>query len=121
MGDPQSFTHTPVVFGVPETMAKALGYPGKPIGIGDLGLDDATAAAESPLFHLPAAHVDLHGWVGADERPVFLRQSRLIADAWAGMPRTTRLTVEPGRHHMDVIAGLTEAEHPLTEALVGGI
>lgn len=36
VGDPQSFTHTPVVFGVPETMAKALGYPATPIGIGDL-------------------------------------------------------------------------------------
>ncbi len=88
---------------------------------GDLGLNDATAAAESPLFHVPAAQVELHVWVGADERPVFVRQSRLIADAWAGMPRTTRLTVEPGRHHMDVIGGLTEADAPLTEALVGAL
>ncbi|WP_223231183.1 vWA domain-containing protein [Microbacterium jejuense] len=35
VGEPESFTHTPVVFGVPETMAKALGYPGTAIGIGD--------------------------------------------------------------------------------------
>ncbi|MGN8552988.1 UNVERIFIED_CONTAM: substrate-binding and VWA domain-containing protein [Microbacterium sp. SLM126] len=35
VGEPESFTHTPVVFGVPETMAKALGYPGTPIGISD--------------------------------------------------------------------------------------
>lgn len=35
VGEPESFTHTPVVFGVPETMAKALGYPGTPIGITD--------------------------------------------------------------------------------------
>jgi Ca-activated chloride channel family protein len=35
VGEPESFTHTPVVFGVPETMAKALGYPATPIGIGD--------------------------------------------------------------------------------------
>ncbi|SIT86488.1 substrate-binding and VWA domain-containing protein [Microbacterium sp. RU33B] len=35
VGEPESFTHTPVVFGVPETMAKALGYPAKPIGITD--------------------------------------------------------------------------------------
>lgn len=88
---------------------------------GDLGLDDRTAMLESPLFHEPHPELSLHVWVGADERPVFLQQSRLIADAWAGIPRTTRLTVEPGRHHMDVIAGLTEAEHPLTEALVGGV
>ncbi|MCC2031771.1 VWA domain-containing protein [Microbacterium sp. BWT-G7] len=35
VGEPESFTHTPVVFGVPETMAKALGYPGSEIGITD--------------------------------------------------------------------------------------
>lgn len=36
VGDPKSFTHTPVVFGMPETMAKALGWPGKQIGIPEL-------------------------------------------------------------------------------------
>ena len=35
VGEPASFTHTPVVFGVPETMAKALGYPDTEIGIAD--------------------------------------------------------------------------------------
>jgi Ca-activated chloride channel family protein len=35
VGEPESFTHTPVVFGVPETMAKALGWPGAEIGIAD--------------------------------------------------------------------------------------
>src|SRR6478736_3517583 len=36
VGEPESFTHTPVVFGVPETMAKALGWPDTEIGIADL-------------------------------------------------------------------------------------
>jgi Ca-activated chloride channel family protein len=36
VGEPMSFTHTPVVFGVPEAMAKALGYPQTEIGISDL-------------------------------------------------------------------------------------
>lgn len=35
VGEPESFTHTPVVFGVPETMAKALGWPAAEIGIAD--------------------------------------------------------------------------------------
>ncbi|WP_082461792.1 substrate-binding and VWA domain-containing protein [Agromyces sp. Leaf222] len=35
VGEPVSFTHTPVVFGVPETMAKALGWPDSEIGIAD--------------------------------------------------------------------------------------
>lgn len=36
VGDPKSFTRTPVVFGMPEPMAKALGWPDKPISITDL-------------------------------------------------------------------------------------
>lgn len=88
---------------------------------GDLGLDDAVVRAESPLFHLPASGCELHLWVGGDERPVFIRQSQLLQAAWAGIPRRTTLTVEPGRHHLDVIAGLADPAHPLTEALLGGL
>ena len=36
VADAKSFTHTPVVFGMPESMAKALGYPAKPVSITDL-------------------------------------------------------------------------------------
>lgn len=88
---------------------------------GDLGLTDEVARRESPLFHLPARDLELHIWVGADERPVFLQQSRLIHAAWAGIPNRTELTVEAGRHHLDVIEGLADPAHPLTEALLGGL
>ena len=36
VGEPVSFTRTPVVFGMPEPMAKALGWPDEPISISDL-------------------------------------------------------------------------------------
>jgi Ca-activated chloride channel family protein len=36
VGTPKSFTHTPVVFGMPESMAKALGYPQKKISLTDI-------------------------------------------------------------------------------------
>ncbi|WP_164234023.1 substrate-binding and vWA domain-containing protein [Microbacterium hydrocarbonoxydans] len=36
VGDPASFTRTPVVFGMPEPMAEALGWPDKPVSITDL-------------------------------------------------------------------------------------
>lgn len=36
VGEPDSFTHTPVVFGMPEPMARALGWPDQPISISDL-------------------------------------------------------------------------------------
>ncbi|WP_353826900.1 substrate-binding and vWA domain-containing protein [Agromyces sp. SYSU T0242] len=35
VGDPVSFTHTPIIFAMPETMAKALGWPDAEIGIAD--------------------------------------------------------------------------------------
>ncbi|MEX0159631.1 MULTISPECIES: substrate-binding and vWA domain-containing protein [unclassified Microbacterium] len=36
VGEPKSFTRTPVVFGMPEPMATALGWPNTPISISDL-------------------------------------------------------------------------------------
>jgi Ca-activated chloride channel family protein len=36
VGAPESFTRTPVVFGMPEPMAEALGWPEKPLSISDL-------------------------------------------------------------------------------------
>lgn len=36
VADAKSFTHTPVVLAMPESMTKALGYPGKPISLEDI-------------------------------------------------------------------------------------
>ena len=36
VGEPESFTRTPVVFGMPEAMARALGWPDEPISITDI-------------------------------------------------------------------------------------
>lgn len=77
-----------------------------------LRLDAAEATRESPV-HQPMPGVPVHVWVGGDERPVFLDQARGLAEAWA-----CPLTVEPGRHHFDVIEGL-EGESPLLQALIG--
>ncbi len=76
-----------------------------------LRLDEAEAARESPV-HQPVPGVPVHVWVGAEERPVFLDQARGLAEAWA-----CPLTVEPGRHHFDVIEGL-EGESPLLAAVI---
>jgi acetyl esterase/lipase len=79
----------------------------------DFGLDQAEAAAESPVLH-PAPPVPVHVWVGAAERPVFIEQAGMLARVWdAG------LSVVPGRHHFDIIAGMAEADSALVAALVG--
>ena len=56
----------------------------------------------------PGARV--HAWVGAGERPEFVRQSALIANVWTGLGADMSLTVEPGRHHFDVIDALADPE-----------
>jgi acetyl esterase/lipase len=78
----------------------------------DFRLDAAAARAESPLSCRPRAGVPVTLWVGGDERPVFLEQSRRIAAAWGA-----ELVIEPDRHHFDVIDGLEATDSRLTRAL----
>ncbi|MFO1144325.1 MAG: alpha/beta hydrolase, partial [Amaricoccus sp.] len=84
-----------------------------------LRLDPAEATAESPALLEPVDGLRLHAWVGAAERPEFVRQSRLITNVWTGLGVDTALTVEPARHHFDVIDGLCDPRSRLVEALVG--
>lgn len=81
-----------------------------------LRLDAAEVASESPVHHRPLAGVDVIAWVGADERPEFLRQSELLAAAWP----QCRAHVIPGRHHFDIIDGLTDPASPLCRAALTG-
>jgi acetyl esterase/lipase len=77
----------------------------------DLRLDPTEIASESParlaLRHATQSHV----WVGAQERPAFLWQARVLSEAWA-----CPWTPERGRHHFDVIDGLTEPASALLSA-----
>lgn len=84
-----------------------------------LGLDPAEAAAESPALLVPVAGARVHAWVGADERPEFVRQAALVANIWTGLGADMELTVEPGRHHFDVIEGLTRPGSGLCAAVAG--
>lgn len=79
-----------------------------------LRLDEAEAVAESPALARPAPGMAVTAFVGSDERPEFLRQSELIANIWAGLGASTRCVREPGRHHYDVIADLTDPDSPMT-------
>ncbi len=81
-----------------------------------LRIDAAEAMEESPAFLLNREDQPVHVWVGGAERPAFLDQARWLSDAW-GVP----LTVEPDRHHFDVIEGLEEADSPLMRALMGQV
>ncbi len=54
VGEPVSFTHTPIIFAMPETMAKALGWPDAEIGISDFEAlcadPDGWSSAGKPIW-----------------------------------------------------------------------
>ncbi len=83
-----------------------------------LRLDADEARAESPALALPREGVRMTCWVGADERPEFVRQNALLANIWTGLGARTAAVEEPGRHHFDVIDGLADPESPLIAALL---
>jgi arylformamidase len=81
-----------------------------------LKIDLAEAALESPARHRLRDGVTAHVWVGADERPAFLMQARVLSEEW-GCPWTADL----GHHHFSVIDGLADPESPLCRTLLEGV
>jgi hypothetical protein len=83
-----------------------------------LRLDASEARTESPALLDPREAVRLTCWVGAAERPEFVRQNTLLANIWTGLGAVTRTVEQPDRHHFDVIDGLSRPDSPLMEALL---
>lgn len=78
------------------------------------GLSEKDAVLESAALQTRLGTCPVTVWVGADERPEFLRQSKLLAEAWPG----TRYREESGKHHFDVIDGLLDAKSAVTKTLL---
>ena len=83
-----------------------------------LRLDEAEALAESPALLRPIPDIRIGCWVGGNERPEFLRQSRLLTNVWTGLGASSAYYAEPNQHHFSVLNGLLDPNHPLTMALV---
>jgi acetyl esterase/lipase len=83
-----------------------------------LRIDHAEAAAESPVFLEPLESVRVTCWVGGGERSEFVRQSKLLANAWVGVGGAMAYVEEPDRHHFNIVDGLADPAHPLTQALL---
>ena len=91
-----------------------------PFLAGDLRLTRASARRLSPAY-FPAPAGPLCAVVGGDESEEFLRQHRLMANAWGRTAMPVCETV-PGFHHMDVLGQLAEPKartHQLGLGLLG--
>ena len=82
-------------------------------------LDAAEAAAESPALRAPVDGARVRAWVGAAERPEFVRQNALIANVWNGLGADIVETVEPGADHFTIIDPLTDPSSHVVEVFVG--
>lgn len=84
-----------------------------------LKISDDLARAESPALLDPVEGLRLTAWVGGAERDEFRRQNRLIATIWRGLGVLADIVEEPDRHHFNVVDGLCDPDHPLTQELTG--
>jgi len=84
----------------------------------DFQMTEALAVAESPALNQPIENVELVCWVGADERPEFIRQSELLANIWTGFGIETSAHRAAAQHHFNVIDGLANPQSPLSRALL---
>ena len=81
-----------------------------------LHLDAAECAVESPARLTLQPGVNAQVWVGGKERPTFLWQARTLSEAW-----DCGWTVDPGKHHFDVIDALADPASALVGACLDGL
>ena len=86
----------------------------------DAALNDADRIVLEPVAEMfvptSAADVAAHVWVGGQERPAFLWHARTLSEEW-----NCPWTVAAGKHHFDVIDGLTDPNSALMAACLDGL
>lgn len=83
-----------------------------------LKIDEAEAASESPVLLKPVRGINFTSWVGSDERPEFIRQSKLLETTWERAGTSVNYIEAQGRHHFNVIAPLSERKSALVTTLL---
>jgi arylformamidase len=84
----------------------------------DLRLDAAEARRVSPLFWPAPKGARLDSVVGALESSEFLRQARIIADAWGKAGAAARYEAIAGANHFTVCDALSDPKSAMVERLV---
>lgn len=80
--------------------------------------DEAEARAVSPLYWQVPAGRTLDAVVGATESNEFLRQSRIIAEAWGARGVKTRYEEIAGANHFTIVDPLGHADSAMTARVV---
>ena len=102
---------------VPEDLVKgAISFSGlhdlEPIRLSNINewarLDEASAARNSPVHHLPERGCPLIVTVGELETSEFKRQAKLFADAWDGMGFPVSHFEVAGCNHFDIVFDLCD-------------
>ena len=75
------------------------------------------ARSESPVIHVPLRGIDISCWVGAAERPEFLRQTRMITETWQSFEAKVQDYYEPGKNHFSVIESMASENTALFREL----
>jgi acetyl esterase/lipase len=83
-----------------------------------LHLTPEEAILESPCLGKPIAGANATCWVGADERPEFIRQSHLQCDMWGKQGAVMDVYLDPDKHHFNVIDSLAQSNSKLTQTLL---
>ena len=83
-----------------------------------LGMDEACARRNSPLFHLPRRSGPLLLAVGGAESAEFLRQNRDLAAAWRAQGLPCQELEMPGKDHFTIVGQLLEPENALAAAIL---
>lgn len=84
----------------------------------DLRLDPDSALQSSPALWPPPRGRVLDAVVGGNESSEFLRQSRLIADAWGKAGIATRYEAVTGANHFTVLDPLADPDSAMVARLV---
>lgn len=84
-----------------------------------LQLDADEATRESPALNMPEPGTSITFWVGAAERPEFLRQTRMVAERWIAAGAGVDEHYTTGEHHFSVVDRLRDPDSPLVARLLG--
>lgn len=84
-----------------------------------LALTRSEVLQESPSKLVPSPNAKIVCWVGAKERPEFLRQSNILFCAWSKLLHSIECVVEQEKHHFNVIESLTDPNSILTRTVCG--